>query len=118
MVPCAYRNGQRRSASCCAGVAVTAIRDVGRARVADLNIMRTVLVLGITLTACGSHPAGRDAGDDLDGNVDGQARCAPDHAGAACVIALYDAAASSCDAETIAKLRSELDARDGLGPLW
>ena len=39
-------------------------------------------------------------------------------AGAACVLALYDAAAAACDPDAIAKLRVELDAREGMGPLW
>jgi len=43
----------------------------------------------------------------------GDGICTPGLAGAACVIALYD---QGCDA--LPKLRSELDARAGLGPLW
>ena len=34
------------------------------------------------------------------------------------MLGLYDAAAASCDPSAIASLRTELDARAGLGPLW
>jgi predicted alpha/beta superfamily hydrolase len=49
---------------------------------------------------------------------DAPGTCPADKAGAACVLALHDRAAAGCDAEDIAELRRELDARAGLGPLW
>ena len=49
--------------------------------------------------------------------TDGETGCATGLAGAPCVIALYDQAAG-CDAAVLGKLRTELDARAGVGPLW
>ena len=48
----------------------------------------------------------------------GAASCPAGHAGAACVLALYDRAAMSCDTADLAALATELDARAGRGPLW
>ncbi len=73
--------------------------------------MRRLLLV---LTACHSSPhASPDAASDRDA----AAACAPGLAGAPCVLALYDRAAG-CDPTDVAALRTELDARAGLGPLW
>jgi predicted alpha/beta superfamily hydrolase len=77
-----------------------------------------------TVAACGNttsldDPDGDDKADRPGGTVDGLAtRCASGKAGAACVLGLYDAAASSCKATAIGKLRTELNSRRKLGPLW
>jgi predicted alpha/beta superfamily hydrolase len=42
----------------------------------------------------------------------------PEQARASSILALYDEAVATCDAGALARLRTELDARDGLGPLW
>ena len=44
--------------------------------------------------------------------------CPASYAGAACVIALHDRAVASCDPADVTELRTELDARATLGPLW
>jgi predicted alpha/beta superfamily hydrolase len=46
------------------------------------------------------------------------ASCPAGHAGAACVLALYDEAIASCEAAALDRLVRELDARRGDGPLW
>lgn len=81
--------------------------------------MRSVHVLFL-LAACGGSPAGElpDGGAQPDAAPDADAGCPGGKAGAACVIALYDAAVAGCDAEAVAELRAELDERHGLGPLW
>ena len=81
--------------------------------------MRLVIVLGFVV-ACGP-PSGQQPDattTNPDASTDGQTGCPSGAAGAACVLALYDAAAAACDPDAIAKLRVELDAREGLGPLW
>jgi predicted alpha/beta superfamily hydrolase len=81
--------------------------------------MRFVLAL-FALSACAPHSS--QSGDDMptmpDAGVDGQASACPSgKAGAACVLALYDQA-TGCDAATVDALRTELDLRAKLGPLW
>ncbi len=85
--------------------------------------MRTfqVPLLLATLAACGNalSPDGPDDGGKADGDrPDGDAACPSGKAGAACVLALHDAAAAGCDPAAVEKLRAELDARRELGPLW
>jgi predicted alpha/beta superfamily hydrolase len=73
----------------------------------------------ILLAACGGPsepPAGTPDGGDP--SPDGAIGCASGKAGAACVLALHDAAAAACDAAILAELRGELDARANTGPLW
>ena len=94
------------------------LADLADRRVAIRNMNR-LLVLLLVLGACNSATSSPPSGDDDSsapdaGPVEG---CPFDYAGAACVIALYDEAAS-CDSDVIVKLRSELDARSKLGPLW
>lgn len=80
--------------------------------------MRLVLSL-IAIAACAPHSS--QSGDDAptpDAGIDGTSTACPaGKAGAACVLALYDAA-TGCDAAAVEALRVELDARDKLGPLW
>jgi hypothetical protein len=73
--------------------------------------MRQALLL---FTAC--HYASPHTGDDV--SPDGSTACAPGLAGASCVIALYDRALAGCDPAIVAQLKTELDARAHLGPLW
>jgi len=84
--------------------------------------MRYLFALTFVLGCHGaSAPAGTEpdatptTGDGAGSGSD--ATCAPGLAGAPCVLDLYDQA-KSCDVAAVAKLRSELDARAGLGPLW
>ena len=44
--------------------------------------------------------------------------CPRGKAGAACILELHDAAAATCTTDAIAALRTELDVRAELGPLW
>jgi predicted alpha/beta superfamily hydrolase len=60
----------------------------------------------------GDDEPGPDAGADADTG------CPAGHAGAACVIALYDEAVSGCAPAVVETLVSELDERAGIGPLW
>lgn len=73
------------------------------------------LLLPIVLAACSapSNTSPRDAGAP-----DAAGGCADAYVGAACVLALYDQAVTSCDAATVAQLRAALDERAKLGPLW
>ena len=68
------------------------------------------------LAAC-HYPSG-EVTPDSQPDPDGTTGCAAGHAGAACVIALYDEATAACDATRVDKLVAELDARKGIGPLW
>ena len=71
----------------------------------------------VVIAACefsSSMPAAPDAAP----SPDAANTCPAGKAGAACVLALHDRAAASCDPTAIADLRRELDARAGLGPLW
>ena len=88
--------------------------------------MRTLGMLGlhglvVFAAACGDgEPAGGgpDAGPGVDGSVDGSSGCVAGYAGAACVLAAYDAAVAGCAPEAVETLRAELEARADLGPLW
>lgn len=78
-------------------------------------------VLALVLGACGSPSPSNtpDAGTDPDGRTpDGATGCPAGLAGAPCVLALHDRTVASCEATAIAELRTELDARKDLGPLW
>ena len=85
-----------------------------------------LLLPALLATACGTSGspatddaaaldgAGRDAGD-----ADATARgCPAGKAGAACILALADAAAAGCAPAAVETLRAELDARRALGTLW
>lgn len=77
-----------------------------------------VLVVG---AGCHSTPAQQapDATTEPDGGgPDAATGCAPGAAGAPCVLDLYDRAAAGCDPALVASLRTELDARAKVGPLW
>lgn len=80
--------------------------------------MRLVLAF-FALSACAPHSS--QSGDDTpppDASVDGStSACPAGKAGAACVLALYDKAIG-CDAADVEALRTELDLRAQLGPLW
>ena len=81
--------------------------------------MRTIPLL-LVLAACnpGNAPgAAPDASTAPDAPADGATGCPAGKAGATCVLDLFDRAAG-CDAAIVMELRAELDARDGLGPLW
>jgi predicted alpha/beta superfamily hydrolase len=69
-------------------------------------------------TACHYESAQMPPDSQTDAGGDGATGCAADHAGAACVIALYDEAIAACDSGAVDKLVAELDARKGIGPLW
>lgn len=79
------------------------------------------LLAAVSLLGCGSSPAATgddDPAPDAGTEPDADAGCPAGHAGAECVLALHDAAAGSCDPTVVADLRSELDKRSGIGPLW
>lgn len=85
--------------------------------------MRRLLL--VLLAACSSSetPSVADGAAPVDGTPDDPdapdaTACPRGKAGAACILALHDAAAESCTADAIAALRTELDARAELGPLW
>ena len=64
-------------------------------------------------TACHPAPSAAPDATAADAATDGATGCPDGLAGAPCVLALYDRGCSA-----IAELRTELDARAGLGPLW
>src|SRR5215510_2537860 len=76
--------------------------------------MRIALTL-TALVAC-SYPSG--ALPDSQPDPDAATGCPPGHAGAACVLALWDQATAACDPALVGALVAELDARKGIGPLW
>ncbi len=80
--------------------------------------MKNLALSLIALAAACNYEKGTVAAGDPDAGVDGAAGCPAGHAGAGCVIALYDQATASCDPALVEKLAGELDARAGLGPLW
>jgi predicted alpha/beta superfamily hydrolase len=88
------------------------------ASVAFLDAMRIALCLTVLLTGCSYEPAHQPPDSQPDAGSDGTTGCPAGHAGASCVLALYDRAAASCAAADVAALAAELDARKGLGPLW
>jgi predicted alpha/beta superfamily hydrolase len=77
-------------------------------------------LLAGALTGCFFEPGKMtgDDGPDRDPDPVEPTGCPAGHAGAECVIALRDEVAGDCDAEKLATLREELDARAGIGPLW
>ncbi len=85
--------------------------------------MRTLPGLLVALlAACGSsspsdHPDGGTADPDAT-SPDNANGCSAGLAGAPCVLALYDQAIAGCDTAAVAELRTELDLRKDLGPLW
>ena len=80
----------------------------------------TRIALSLFVLAIGCHydAAELPPGSQPDAGDGGKAACAAGHAGAACVIALFDAATAACDPVLVDKLAGELDARKGIGPLW
>lgn len=77
---------------------------------------RSYLVWALLFAACRPAPAptgAPDAASVTDAASDGAATCPAGLAGAPCVLALYDLGCPAID-----RLRVELDARAGLGPLW
>ena len=80
--------------------------------------MRTLQLLAFALLAACSFDKSMPSEAPDAQTPDGAASdCPAAKAGAACVLALYDAAAS-CDAAAVAELARELDLRAKLGPLW
>ena len=83
--------------------------------------MRHLIIILVLTAAC--HP-GAPAADPDAGSPDGGAGsdaangCAAGLAGAPCVLALYDQAATCSDPTALAQLATELTARAGMGPLW
>ena len=92
-------------------------RALARFCVANHN-MRAFLATFVLLAACGGGPATPAPDADLPDAAPADGRCAEGYAGAACVIARYEEAAATCDPTAITTLRTELDARAQLGPLW
>jgi len=84
--------------------------------------MRRLLIVLILAAAGGcsysSSPTAPDGAGSPDAAVDGETGCPAGYAGAPCVLALYDQATAACDPTLVGKLRTELDARLDLGPLW
>ncbi|MDX2090999.1 MAG: alpha/beta hydrolase-fold protein [Kofleriaceae bacterium] len=86
--------------------------------------MRAILSLALLVVACGPPGASTASPDASTGHPDTttpdapSAGCPAEHAGAACILALYDQAIADCDADSVEELRAELDARRELGPLW
>jgi len=80
--------------------------------------MRIALSLIALLAACHYEDGKLPPDSQPDAGLDGATGCAPGHAGAACVLALYDQASASCDGADVTKLMAELDARTSIGPLW
>ena len=78
--------------------------------------MRSLHLLIPILAAC-SFDKGMPVGDDTPDAMPEPTGCPAGKAGAACVLALYDKAAS-CDAAVVDELTRELDLRKKLGPLW
>jgi predicted alpha/beta superfamily hydrolase len=85
-----------------------------------LSLIALLATSSACLSACdpassampGDDEPGPDAGADADTG------CPAGHAGAACVIALYDQALAGCAPDVVTALAAELDERAGLGPLW
>jgi enterochelin esterase-like enzyme len=80
-------------------------------------------LLAALVAGCHSTPASPGANDQPDASTDASppdssTACAPGAAGAPCVLDLYDRASAACDATLVAELRTELDARAKIGPLW
>jgi predicted alpha/beta superfamily hydrolase len=80
--------------------------------------MKNLALSLIALAAACNYENGTLPAGEPDAGVDGATGCPAGHAGAGCVIALYDQATASCDPALVEKLVAELDARAGLGPLW
>jgi predicted alpha/beta superfamily hydrolase len=91
-----------------------------RSRINHMRQLHATLLLA-TLAACGnlsSLDASAGDGDDLGAESDGLTACPAGKAGASCVLSLFDSAAATCKSTAIRRLRTELDARRKLGPLW
>jgi hypothetical protein len=80
--------------------------------------MRTALSLIALLAACHYENGVMPPDSQTGAGDDASTSCPDGHAGAACVLALYDQATAACDAALVDRLVAELDAREGLGPLW
>ncbi len=83
--------------------------------------MRT-LTFAVALAAAACHSAGPagnapDAAPALPDAPGGETGCPTGKAGAACILDLFDRAAT-CDPTILTELRFELDQRAELGPLW
>ncbi len=86
---------------------------------------RIGVTFGVAVAACspGSNAGTPDASvapdaSEVPPDADPTTGCPAGYAGAACVLALHEAAAAGCALEQIDALRVELDARADLGPLW
>lgn len=86
--------------------------------------LATLTVLTVLAACASSAPTVTpDGGDDV-GSPDAAppdadpGACAAGPAGAACVLAIADAATATCDPATVDRLMTELDARRGWLPLW
>ena len=80
------------------------------------------VVFAFSVAACGASsstatPDAASVADASSGN-DAVAGCAAGAAGVACVFALYDSVNAACSPAGVARLRSELEQRAPLGPLW
>jgi enterochelin esterase-like enzyme len=89
---------------------------------ASARSFRVVILAGV---AFGNAMACRSAGHSPTPDPSADAAtpitpttCPPGLAGAPCILALYDRAASCSDGSALAQLHAELDARASLGPLW
>lgn len=111
----------------------TTVRELAGSRVANLDMRASILfVLAPALYGCGTAhnerpdaaiPAdaagsGSGSGSAMPDAPVGPAGCTPGAAGAPCVLALYDRASASCADADVTALRTELDLRAGIGPLW
>ena len=89
-----------------------------------LRITTAIVLAAVSASACGAPSSHPDAGDDVDSpdaapgpDADPDA-CAAGPAGAACVIALAEAATAGCDPAVVTRLEAELASRRGWFPLW
>ncbi len=80
--------------------------------------MRTALSLIALLAACHYENGVMPPDSHTGSGEDASTGCPEGHAGAACVLALYDQATAACDPALVERLVAELDARNGIGPLW
>jgi predicted alpha/beta superfamily hydrolase len=77
-----------------------------------------LLAASACLSACDSASSAMPGDDEPDAGADADTGCPAGHAGAACVIALYDQALAGCAPDVVGALAAELDDRAGIGPLW
>jgi enterochelin esterase-like enzyme len=79
--------------------------------------MRPALLLALVVACKGAASDTPDAPASSPDAADNPTGCPAGKAGAACVLDLFDRAAA-CDPAIVTELRTELDARADLGPLW